>query len=278
MMKLAVIVTAAGASTRYQAAGGVRSKLDEDLGGKPVLQRVVETFTKFDDDEVLVGPIIVAGPHEKAEFDEFAERHADRLALLGAKLVQGGKTHRWESVVAALAAVPSQCTHVAVHDGARPCVSYALLGRVCRAGRQFGAVIPGLTCADTIKRTKETSHKFSGGSDAAAAILGEAPISKQAVRAVGETISRDGVVLVQTPQVFEVAVLRGAYEKYVGTPEAKRAKVTDDASVVELAGGEVIVVEGEARNIKITTPEDVAVARAIMGFKEPEGRAVHKRF
>jgi adenine-specific DNA methylase len=62
------------------------------------------------------------------------------------------------------------------------------------------------------------------------------------------------------------------------TPEAKRPKVTDDASVVELAGGEVIVVEGEARNIKITTPEDVAVARAIMGFKEAEGRAVHKRF
>ncbi len=277
MMKLAVIVPAAGASSRYQAAGGLRSKLDEDLGGKPVLQRVVETFTKFDDDEVLVGPIIVAGPHDASEFAAFAERHQDRLALLGARLVPGGKTHRWETVVAGLAVVPDTCTHVGVHDAARPCVSVGLLSRVCGAARQFSAVIPGLACADTVKRVRGTSHRFGSG-DAAAAILGEAPIAQKPVMAVAETIDRSELVLVQTPQVFEVAVLREAYAKYCALPQGKRPAITDDASVIELFGGEVIVVEGEARNIKLTTPEDVGLARALMGFKDPEGRAAHKKF
>src|SRR6185436_8811812 len=116
-MRIAVIIPAAGVSSRYIETGGLRSKLDEDLGGKPVIQRTVELFTKHDD----VGQIIVAGPADPAAFAEFKDRHNDRLGLLGAKLVVGGVTHRYETVRAALAEVPEDCTHIAVHDAARPC-------------------------------------------------------------------------------------------------------------------------------------------------------------
>jgi len=268
-MKLAVIIPAAGSSGRYFRAGGVRGKLEEDMGGKPLIQRTVETFTRFDDDDVTVAPIIVAGPHAGEARDQFRERHADRLALLGARVVDGGVTHRWETVKAALAHVPDECTHVAVHDAARPCMSFELLGRVLRAARKHDAVIPGVSCADTLKRTREEA----GGAqehDPLDAILGT-QVRAVATRVVIETLPREGVVLVQTPQVFKLGLLRRAYEQ-------PGLDSTDDAGLVERLGVPVHVVEGEPRNIKVTVPADVSLARSIMGFREPEGRATHKKF
>ena len=113
-MDIAAIIAAAGASSRYAAAGAVRHKLEEDLGGKTVLQRAVELFSKHD----LVKHIVVAGPHDPEEFAAFKARHGDRLSLLGASVVRGGATHRYESVAAALAAIPDSATHIAVHDAA----------------------------------------------------------------------------------------------------------------------------------------------------------------
>lgn len=265
-MKIAVIIPAAGASSRYTSAGGLRSKLDEDLGGKPVLQRTVELFTKHDD----VGQIVVAGPHDPAAFAEFRERHGDRLGLLGAKLVPGGKTHRYETVKAAMAEVSEDCTHIAVHDAARPCTTFELLERVFGAAKRHGAAIPVVEISDTIKRVQDTGEKL-GGDDDVAAILGETAESKKALRAVTETVKRDGLVIVQTPQCFEAGLLRKAYAQADLTS-------TDDAALVERLGVRVVVVDGEARNIKITRPGDLGLARAIMGFREPEGRPVHKRF
>jgi 2-C-methyl-D-erythritol 4-phosphate cytidylyltransferase len=265
-MRIAVILPAAGASSRYLATGGLRSKLDEDLGGKPVLQRTVELFTKHDD----VGEIVVAGPADEAAYQEFKERHADRLGLLGAKVCKGGVTHRWETVKAALDQVGNDCTHIAVHDAARPCVSMELLDRVFNAAKRHGAAIPAVEVSDTVKRVKETGEAM-GGDDDVAAILGETAESKKPLRAVESTVDRRGLVLVQTPQVFETSLLRRAYV------QADLAS-TDDASLVERLGVRVVVVEGEARNIKITRPGDLGLARAILGLKEAEGRPVHKRF
>lgn len=265
-MRIAVILPAAGGSSRYQAAGGLRSKLDEDLGGKPVLQRTVELFTKHDD----VGEIIVAGPADDAAYAEFRERHADRLGLLGAKVCRGGVTHRWETVKAALAEMGGECTHVAVHDAARPCVSMEVLDRVFAAAKRHGAAIPAVEVADTVKRVVDTGEAM-GGDDDVAAILGETAESRKPLRVVGETVDRRGLVLVQTPQVFEVGLLRKAYAQ-------ADLSSTDDASLVERLGVRVVVVEGEARNIKITRPGDLGLARAILGLKEAEGRPVHKRF
>src|ERR1043165_3425624 len=96
-MKLAVIVPAAGSSSRFGGGqdllGSARSKLDEDLGGKPVLQRAIELFSNVD----AVACVIVAGPAEPAAMEHFKSRHADRLNFLGAKLVPGGTSHRWRS-------------------------------------------------------------------------------------------------------------------------------------------------------------------------------------
>lgn len=274
----AIVLPAAGAASRYLDAGAVRHKLDEDLGGKPVLQRTVEAFTKFDSDEVRIGAIIVAGPHDEADFAEFRDRHVDRLSLLGATLVRGGKTHRWETVRAALAAVPKECTHVAVHDAARPCIGYDVMHRVFRACVQFGAAIPAVASSDTLKRTRVDASLQSGADeDKAAAILGLAP-KREPARVVTETLSREGVVAVQTPQCFERGLLQKAYAQVDSMSAGETAAITDDAGLVERLGHVVVVVEGDARNVKITRPADLDLARAIMGFRAPEGRAAHKKF
>lgn len=269
-MRLAVIIPAAGGSTRFRAAGGLRSKLEEDLGGKPLIQRTVEVFTKFDDDDVTITSIIVAGPHAEDDWREFRERHQDRLSLLGATLVRGGTAHRFETVREALTVVPGDATHVAVHDAARPCVGHALLTRVFRAARFFPAVVPALPASDTIKRTRETGDRLHDD-DPAAAILGMPSDAGEPLRDVVSTLDRAGLVLVQTPQVFDADLFRRAYAQ----PDLAS---TDDAALVERLGERVVVVEGEPRNIKITWPDDVAIARALLGFREPEGRPTHKKF
>lgn len=281
-MKLAVIIPAAGASARYTHAGGLRSKLDEDLGGKPVLQRTVELFTKFDDDDITIAPIIVAGPHDGEAFDEFRRQHGDRLALLGGQLTRGGKTHRWETVAAAIALVPQDCTHIAVHDAARPCASSELLRRVFQAARTHGAAIPAIPVGDTIKRVSETDGPAAA--DPLAAIFGDQASAKAPLRVVDSTVSREKLFLAQTPQVFDAHLLRAAYRQ-------KDLSGTDDAGLVErlLSGGpfrsptgtpitRVVAVDGDARNLKITLPPDLDLARAVMGVRAPEGRATHKRF
>lgn len=275
-MNVAVIIPAAGSATRYQAAGAVRHKLDEDLGGKPVLQRTIEVFTKFDSDEFSIGPILVAGPHADAEFAEFKDRHLDRLGLLGARLVRGGRTHRWETVAAALAELPAGDGLVAVHDGARPCVTHDLLDRVLRAARRFGAAVPAIPVSDTIKRVVEAEAEAEE-QDRAAAILGLAPATDGPQKFVAGTVPRTGLVLAQTPQVFRHALLDVAYAQVAGCP-------TDDAEVVESylgrsgEAGRIAIVEGSPRNIKVTLPADLTLARNVLGHREPEGKPAHKRF
>jgi len=264
-MKVAVIFPAAGASARYAQAGGLRSKLDEDLGGKPILQRTIEVFTKHDD----VSQMIVAGPSDSAAFAEFRARHGDRLGLLGARLVPGGATHRWESVKLALACL-EDCTHIAVHDAARPCVSLELIDRVFAAAGRFGAAIPALPVPDTIKRIVQTQEPLTD-IDPVAAMLGISGEDRAKAREVRATIDRTDLYLVQTPQVFERSILLAAYAQ-------ENLVSTDDAGLVERMGVRVVAVEGDARNIKITFPADVELARAVLGLRPPEGRATHKKF
>lgn len=273
-MRIAVILPAAGSATRYAAAGGLRHKIDEDLGGKIVLQRAIELFTRFEPDDATIASIIVAGPHDDAAFADFKARHADRLGLLGATLCKGGATHRWETVRAALAHVPADCTHIAVHDAVRPCASEAMLARVFRAAAKHAAVIPAVESPDTLKRTR-TDDSAIEEPDPLAAILGAAKPEPR--RTVTETLDRAGVVLVQTPQVFRADVLRAAYAQ-------TDLSGTDDAQVVERffasrgKGEAVVVVEGDARNIKITRPADLELARAILGVRAAEERSAMRKF
>ncbi|MCA9310369.1 MAG: 2-C-methyl-D-erythritol 4-phosphate cytidylyltransferase [Phycisphaerales bacterium] len=261
-MKLTVIIPAAGKSTRFE---GPVSKLEQDLGGRPVLQRTVEVFSKHPE----VDHIIVAGPHEG--FEEFKVRHGDKLGLLGVTLCRGGVTHRWETVRAALDEVPEDSTHIAVHDAARPCVPLDLLERVLEAASKYPAVIPAIAVSDTLKRVSAEATK-DVDIDPLDAILGDAGKTLTDVRRVEATLDRANVMAVQTPQVFEAEILRRAYAQSDLTS-------TDDAGLVERLGVEVTVVEGDPRNLKITRPVDLELARAILKVKmKGDDKPLHKRF
>lgn len=265
-MRVWVIVAAAGEGSRYRASGGVRGKLEEDLGGRSVLLRTVEVFTKREE----VGGIVVAGPRDESSWSSFVLRHGDALGLLGATLCRGGVRERWETIASALSEVPAEATHVAVQDGARPNVSSTLLDRLFAAACRHGAVVPGVAVSDTLKRVSSEAASASPA-DPLDAILGEAGKVESAGRRVLSTVDRSGVVAVQTPQVFEAGVLRRAYAQ-------DDLSSTDDAGLVERLGEEVVVVEGEVGNMKLTTPSDLPLLRALMGVRGERERPAHKRF
>lgn len=269
-MYVAVIIPAAGASARYAAAlGSPRSKLDEDLGGRPVLHRTVELFANYDHPGLTLNPIIVAGPADPDAFAEFKLRHGDKLAILGVTLCPGGRTHRFETVHEALAHVPDRVTHVAIHDAARPCASPELLNRVFDAALKHPAVVPGVPVSSTLKRVAAEPLPDED-EDPIAAILG-AESKGPPQFAVEQTLPRDRVYEAQTPQVFEIGLLRRAYAQ----PDLRS---TDDAELVERLGEAVVLMEGEPGNLKITHPTDLKIARAVLGVRGPAERATHKRF
>lgn len=150
-------------------------------------------------------------------------------------VVPGGST-RSESVRAGLAAVPGEADVVLVHDAARPLASIGLFEAVLAAlAAGADAAIPGVPVANTVKRVK--GKKVVG------------------------TVDRADLVEVQTPQGFRAAALRAAH---AGEPDA-----TDDAALVEAAGGTVVVVPGEPSNLKLTHPHDLAVARVLLDGDRP---------
>jgi len=263
-MNVCVIIPAAGKSTRY----GESDKLAQDLGGRTVLLRTVEIFTKREE----VRSIIVAGPPD--EFDAFRDKYGPTLGFHGARLVKGGATHRWETVKAALAEVPADATHVAVHDAARPGVSKDVLDRVFGAAMKLDAVIPVVPINATIKRVSDEVADISGSDDDALAdmILGDEGKLHIPARTVVQTVDRRGLVEVQTPQVFTAELLRRAYS------QINLDGATDDAGLVERLGGSVHAVEGDVRNLKITRPADLSLMRAILNLPPPAERPVHLRF
>ena len=253
-LRVWAVVPAAGGSRRF----GDRYKLAEDLGGRPLLVRTIECLSRRDE----VHGIVVAGPPaDSAAGRDFRDRFAATLAFHGVRLVDGGPEHRWESVRAALAAVPEEATHVAVHDAARPAVDEGLLDRVFAAARRHPAVIPGVPVTATLKRVGDPQVLApDGAADRLAdAILGDAGRADVAVRPVLGTVDRTDLWAVQTPQVFTVDLLRRAFA------EADPAGVTDDAELVQRLGAPVHLVEGSSTNVKVTIPSDLPLVRAILG-------------
>lgn len=247
--RVGVVIPAAGRSTRF----GLGDKISQDVGGRPMLLRAVELFAKRDE----VGAIVVAAPPDSLE--EFRERWGTQLGFHGARIVAGGTVERWETVRNALAAVPEDCTHVAVHDAARPAASEELLARVFDAARVHDAVIPGDPVTSTLKRVSDETVDAEQADAVADSILGEiSETTKIKGRRVVGTVPRERLVAVQTPQVFRAELLRRAYA------QADLAGATDDAMLVERLGAEVIVVDGDPRNVKVTTAADLALVRAIL--------------
>jgi len=174
-MKIAMIVAAAGSSTRF----GKGNKLTEMLGDAPVLIHSLRTFGGHPG----VFALIVAAPAGKLEeYRALAEHYLPRLAV---RWVPGGAT-RAQSVRNALSAVPEECGLVAVHDGARPLATASLLDALAEAAERTGGAIPGKPVADTLKR--RSASGFCEG-----------------------TVDRSVLWAVETPQVFRTSLLRRAY-------------------------------------------------------------------
>jgi 2-C-methyl-D-erythritol 4-phosphate cytidylyltransferase len=226
-----VIIAAAGAGTRL----GLGSKALVQLNGRTTLSRVVELFLRLDEIE----QIVVVGPPARLEK---ARAEVELLAPRKPVAVCGGGETRQQSVRAGLALLDG-CTHVLVHDAARPLASPQLIRRVLAAAIETGAAIPGLPPRDAVKRVE-------GG------------------RLV-ENLDRSRVMLAQTPQGFAYPLLVRAHYEAAETG----LEGDDDSALVSAGGHAVTVVEGELGNIKLTTAEDLEMLEALIREHETAGMA-----
>ncbi len=255
-MNTAVILPAAGSSQRF----GKTNKLEADLAGRAVLTRAVELFSKRPD----VSQIIVAAPPD--DIDAFKFKWHDKLTFLGVTIVPGGRAERWETVHNALAAIQDDITHVAVHDAARPVTDPAAIDRVFDAAQHFPAVIPAVPVAETLKRAAPDPAPIPEEDDPLDAILGDAGKKTISAYPVTETVSRTNLHRVQTPQLFERTLLESAYQ-LIADNKVNTADITDDAGLVEALGRPVHLVPGDPLNIKITQPQDLPFAAAVLQLR-----------
>ncbi len=261
-MNVSVILPAAGSGTRFAAGVSgdsledIPSKIELDLGGKPVFMHAVQLFLRRRD----VGRVVLAVA--PGVLEDFQFRWGDKLGFMGVTLIAGGETERWQTVAKALDAVDNDATHIAVHDAARPLTSDALIDRVFSAATRFDAVIPGCDVGSTLKRVEE-NDVVQDAADPLDAILGSAGKDTVPARRVVQTVSRRDLVAVQTPQVFEVSLIRRAYQQ-IAAGKLDPANITDDAQLIEALGEPVHVVQGETTNLKITYPPDAELAEALI--------------
>jgi 2-C-methyl-D-erythritol 4-phosphate cytidylyltransferase/2-C-methyl-D-erythritol 2,4-cyclodiphosphate synthase len=246
-MHVTAIIAAGGRGQRF---GGAEPKQLLSLGGTPILARSVEAFASHPS----VAALVIALPPDLADDPPEYLRSADAFALHGkpCRIIAGG-ARRQDSVANAFRAVSEISDVIVIHDAARPFASADLIARTIAAAATSGAAVAALQARDTVKR-----------SDGASAASGMTVI---------ETIPRETIYLAQTPQAFQRDVLRRALE--IGARDGVDA--TDEAALVELAGVAVRLVDGEASNIKITTPEDMVLGEAIASDRSAKAFARHAK-
>jgi 2-C-methyl-D-erythritol 4-phosphate cytidylyltransferase len=271
-MKIAVIIPAAGAGKRFDAlrhldpssssSANHPNKIELDLAGKPVFLRATELFLNRPE---VVRVILAVNPDT---IDQFKFKWGDKLGFHNVQIVRGGKIDRWETVMKALESLDHTCTHAAIHDAARPLTSRATIDRVFDALQAFPAVIPAVPVSATLKQVDLAPPPQPQVADPLDAILGTPPTPKIEIKRIARTIDRANLVEAQTPQAFELQLLRRAYAHIAANPSLTGG-ITDDASLVEALGEPVYAVEGETTNIKITRPEDMPLAAAILRMRNP---------
>ena len=215
------VIVAAGSASRM---GGI-DKVMASLGGEPMIVRTVRAFQNCD----AIASIVIVTREDLIRPISGLCRDMGKVVAV----VAGGSS-RQESVHLGLNALPKGTKLAAVHDGARPLISWQVIDRVVRAANTYGAAAPAIPVKDTIK-------VVSGG-------------------LVKETPDRSTLMAVQTPQVFDFDLLRGALRK----AEEDGAAVTDDCSAVERTGMKIKIVEGDERNLKVTTPMDLKIAELLL--------------
>ena len=226
-----VVIMAAGSGTRM---GAQVPKQFLELGGKAVLQRTIEVFQR------ACEGISVITVLPKEHMNYWRDYCLSRNFTCPQVLVAGGIT-RFHSVRNALAKVPEGAL-VAVHDGVRPLVTEELVRKLFETAEREQAVVPVIPCVDTMKvlESKDGVLKAIPGAKADRSVLYGA----------------------QTPQVFHSEVVKDAYMMAYDTA------FTDDASVVEKYGKDICYIEGERFNIKITTRDDLVLAKAIEALRK----------
>ena len=222
-----LIVTAGGSGTRM---GGTVPKQFLELGGKPILRLTLEKFLEAVPD---LHVITVLPEAHVSTWRQYCQKASFACPQ---RLVKGGFT-RFHSVKNALEFVPDGVL-VAVQDGVRPLLSIDKIRELFTAAQRVPALIPVLPVTDTLK----VLQKDAGG----------------CLRSTGEAIDRSRIWGAQTPQIFHSEDLKAAYSQGYDT------LFTDDASVAEKYGIPLAFVEGERYNLKITTPEDLVLAQAIV--------------
>ncbi len=225
MLKTCAIVPAAGSGTRM---GSAKPKQFLHLAGKPLLAHTLSALSSAG----LISSIflIVSREHIAAAGEIVSEWSRGQPSGAPEISIVAGGAERRDSVYNGLMGLPADCDWVMVHDGVRPFASAGLIRTVCEGARATGACVAAIPSVDTVKRGREG--------------------------VVRETLPRDEIWLVQTPQVFKRSIIVAAYEKAA----AAGWDGTDDASLVEKMGGVVSISLGERSNIKVTTREDLAWA------------------
>jgi len=221
LKRCGAVIVAAGSASRM---GGI-DKVMAPLGGEPMIKRTLRNFQECD---AVAEIVVVTRPDLIQSIRALCAGNPKVTAV-----VAGGKS-RQESVNLGLSVLSKECKLAAVHDGARPFAGWQLIDRVIRAANTYGAAAPAIPVKDTIKVVQGFVVK--------------------------NTPDRDTLRAIQTPQVFDFDMLRGALHK----AEADGAQVTDDCSAVERLGMSVKIVEGDERNIKITTPMDLKIAELLL--------------
>ncbi len=215
------VIVAAGSASRMEGA----DKIMAEIAGKPVICHTVKAFQDCD----AIREIVIVTREDLL----MAVMDACAAFPKVTAVVTGGKD-RAESVNNGLNALSTKVKVAAIHDGARPLIDWQTIDRVVRAGSTYGAAAPAVPVKDTVK-------VVAGG-------------------IVKETPDRSALQAVQTPQVFDFDLIRGALVK----AREDDIKLTDDCSAVEHMGMSVKIVKGEERNIKITTPMDLKIAQMLL--------------
>ncbi len=223
------VVVAAGRSTRM----GERDKIFEALDGIPVL---AHTLLALEQCPAVHEIVVVTRQEFLVTVGQLCRTYDISKAT---QVVIGGET-RVKSVFSGLLSVSSQSELIAIHDGARPFATKELIASVIQTAALCGAAAPAVPLHDTIKSV--SNGVFTGTPD------------------------RDAFCAVQTPQVFDAALIKGAIQKAV----EENWPITDDCSAVERLGMQVSLVEGLPENIKLTTPADFAMAEGICQWRREE--------
>lgn len=215
------VIVAAGNASRMGGIDKVMAPIQEE----PMIVRTVRTFQNC---EAIREIVIVTRQDLILPISDLCHGF-DKVRLV----ITGGNS-RQESVERGVEAMSSKVRLVAVQDGARPLVTDMLIDRTVRAANSYGAAAPAIPVKDTVKVVR-------GG-------------------VVESTPDRSTLQAVQTPQVFDIDLLRGALKQ----AKKEEASLTDDCSAVERLGMSVKIVEGDERNIKVTTPMDLKIAQILL--------------